>query len=93
MINSAEALTSDLLKEGISVSDDTDYNNIIFTYNGKGFKMASHIWARLGGMCMTHGFIRKDKSGSVIVKWVPITNEMYYNTVKLMILKRFGMSS
>ena len=91
MIDSTSSLTADLNKAGVSVSNDNEYDNIIFTYKDNSYLMASHIWNRHGGMCMTHGFVRKEKTGSVVVKWIPITNEMYYIVIKAIILKHFSI--
>ena len=91
MIDSTSSLTADLLKVGVSVFNDTECDNVVFNHKNDNYLMAAHIWNRRGGMCWTHGFIRKEKTGSTVVKWIPITNEMYYVVIKAIILKHFAI--
>ena len=72
------------------VNDPDNCNNICFKNEENDiWRCSKEMFFRINGMCMTHGFVSKDKrSNSVIIKWIPITDEMFYNIIKVLILNK-----
>ena len=71
------------------VTDPDGFDNICFEKDGQYWKFATNYFFRENGMCMTHEYVRKEKkSGSIVCKWAPITDEMFYQGFKLLIMKK-----
>lgn len=97
-----QKLISDLEKDGILFSFDTDttpvymwkkhldkkvLNNVVFERNGKKVKICNSLFFRESGLCK----IIKENEKDSIFEWITVTDEMFYEAQKQLILYRFNI--
>ena len=84
---SVKRLISELKKQGIHFSLETDLNNVVFTKDEEDYKMCNWFFFHEGGI--TKILTYKNAKEAC---WVNITEQMYYELVKKIIFNHFGIA-
>ena len=97
-----QKLITDLEKEGISFSFDTDttstykwkkhgerklLDNVVFERDGKKIKIYYDLFFRITGLCKIFKENEKDNT----FEWITVTDEMFYEAQRQFILYRFNL--
>ena len=64
-------------------------DNVVFEKNGQIYKIYNGIFFREGGLSQIHQMVKVEKNVEIF-KPVPVTDDIFYESMKLSILNRFN---